>query len=97
VCAQGLSAAAETWNSVTSGGSCAGCHHSWPTRSSCWARFCGPQTLQGLLDRVDDAGAERAAASIPFLLTIRWLQDALFDIGRGAEPDLRRLREHLRV
>jgi aminoglycoside 2''-phosphotransferase len=58
--------------------------------------FCGSHTLQGLLDRLDDADAERASASIPFLLTVRWLQDALYVIGRGGEPCLRRLREHLR-
>jgi aminoglycoside phosphotransferase (APT) family kinase protein len=40
--------------------------------------FCGPQTLQGLLDRMDGADAARALASIPFLLTIRRLQDALY-------------------
>jgi len=57
--------------------------------------FCGPRTLQGLLDRLADADAERAAASIPFLLTVRWLQDALYDIERGVEPSLRRLHEHL--
>jgi aminoglycoside 2''-phosphotransferase len=57
--------------------------------------FCGPQTLQGLLERRDPADAERAAASIPFLLTIRWLQDALFDIDRGDEPYLGLLHEHL--
>jgi aminoglycoside 2''-phosphotransferase len=47
------------------------------------AAFCGPQTLQGLLDRLPDADAERAAASIPFLLTVRRLQDALYDTGRA--------------
>jgi aminoglycoside 2''-phosphotransferase len=57
--------------------------------------FCGSHTLQGLLDRLDAADAERASASIPFLLTVRWLQDAVFDIGRGDEPCLRRLHEHL--
>jgi len=57
--------------------------------------FCGPGTLQGMLDRLADADAERAMASIPFLLTVRWLQDAHFDIGRGDEPCLRRLHEHL--
>jgi aminoglycoside phosphotransferase (APT) family kinase protein len=57
--------------------------------------FCGPHTLQGLLDRLDDADAERASASIPFLLTVRWLQDALIIIRRGGEPRLRRLHEHL--
>jgi aminoglycoside 2''-phosphotransferase len=58
--------------------------------------FCGPQTLRGLLDRLAAGDAERAAASIPFLLTVRWLQDALYDIQRGVEPDLRRLHDHLR-
>jgi len=57
--------------------------------------FCGPHTLQGLLDRLPDADAQRAAASIPFLLTVRWLQDALYDIERGVEPSLCRLHEHL--
>jgi hypothetical protein len=55
--------------------------------------FCGPDTLQGLLDRLDGDG--RASSSIPFLLTLRWLQDAVFDVHRGDEPDLPRLREHL--
>lgn len=36
-----------------------------------------------------------SSASIPFLLTVRWLQDAHFVIGRGGEPCLRRLHEHL--
>jgi aminoglycoside 2''-phosphotransferase len=57
--------------------------------------FCGPHTLQGLLDRLPDAHAARAAASIPFLLTLRWLQDAVFDIARGDEPCLRLLHEQL--
>jgi aminoglycoside 2''-phosphotransferase len=55
--------------------------------------FCGPRTLRGLLDRLDAGGAERARASVPFLLTVRWLQDALFDMARGDEPDLRVLRQ----
>lgn len=57
--------------------------------------FCGPHTLRGVLDRLADADAERAAASIPFLLTVRWLQDALYNIERGFEPSLHRLHEHL--
>jgi aminoglycoside phosphotransferase (APT) family kinase protein len=57
--------------------------------------FCGSQTLHGLLDRLDDADVERASASIPFLLTVRWLQDAVFIIGRGGEPCLCRLQTHL--
>jgi aminoglycoside 2''-phosphotransferase len=57
--------------------------------------FCGPRTLLGLLDRLDDMAAERAAASTPFLLAVRWLQDALYDIARGDEPCLRRLRDDL--
>jgi aminoglycoside 2''-phosphotransferase len=57
--------------------------------------FCGPHTLQGLLERMEDADAERVSASIPFLITVRWLQDALYDIDRGDEPCLRRLRRHL--
>jgi aminoglycoside 2''-phosphotransferase len=48
--------------------------------------FCGPRTLQGLLDRMDPADAERARASIPFLLTIRGLQDAVYDAARGQDP-----------
>ena len=48
--------------------------------------FCGPQTLRGLLDRLDDADAERACASIPFLLTLRRLQDAIYEIARGGDP-----------
>jgi aminoglycoside 2''-phosphotransferase len=58
--------------------------------------FCGPDTLQGLLDRLPAADAARAAASIPFLLTLRWLQDAVFDIARGEEPYLRLLHAQLR-
>jgi aminoglycoside 2''-phosphotransferase len=46
--------------------------------------FCGPQTLQGLLDRLDEDAAERAAASIPFLLAFRRLQDAAYDIALNA-------------
>jgi aminoglycoside 2''-phosphotransferase len=46
--------------------------------------FCGPRTLQGLLDRLDAAAAERATASIPFLLAVRRLQDALYDIQLNA-------------
>jgi aminoglycoside phosphotransferase (APT) family kinase protein len=46
--------------------------------------FCGPQTLQGLLDRLPESDAARAAASIPFLLTLRWMQDAIFDAARGS-------------
>jgi aminoglycoside 2''-phosphotransferase len=57
--------------------------------------FCGPRTLRGLLDRMDDTDAERAAAGIPFLLTVRWVQDALYDIERGDDPCLHRLRAHL--
>jgi aminoglycoside 2''-phosphotransferase len=57
--------------------------------------FCGPHTLRGLLDRLDRRDAERASASVPFLLTLRWTQDAVFDLHRGDEPDLPRLREHL--
>jgi aminoglycoside phosphotransferase (APT) family kinase protein len=41
--------------------------------------FCGPCTLQGLLDRMDDADAARASATIPFLLSVRRRQDALYD------------------
>jgi aminoglycoside phosphotransferase (APT) family kinase protein len=46
--------------------------------------FCGPRTLQGVLDRMDDADAARASASIPFLLTLRWAQDALYEAGRSS-------------
>jgi aminoglycoside phosphotransferase (APT) family kinase protein len=63
--------------------------------------FCGPQTLQGLLGRMDDADTARARAAIPFLLTIRWLQDLNLVIRDGdeelAERCLYRLREHLRT
>lgn len=57
--------------------------------------FCGPHTLRGLLERLSDDAAARAMASIPFLLTIRWLQDALYITARGGRPSLRRLRDHL--
>jgi aminoglycoside phosphotransferase (APT) family kinase protein len=40
--------------------------------------FCGPDTLQGLLDRLDDGDDERASASIPFLLALREPQDAAY-------------------
>jgi aminoglycoside 2''-phosphotransferase len=59
--------------------------------------FCGARTLAGLLERMNESEAERARATIPFLLTIRWLQDASY-IGerrQQAEPAIRRLREHL--
>jgi len=46
--------------------------------------FCGPRTLQGLLDRLDPADAQRASAAIPFLLSVRRLQDALYDELRAA-------------
>jgi hypothetical protein len=49
--------------------------------------FCGPNTLAGLLARRSDAAAARASASIPFLLTVRRLQDALY-MGR-ARPGAR--------
>jgi aminoglycoside 2''-phosphotransferase len=58
--------------------------------------FCGPHVLQGLLDRLPAADAARAAASIPFLVTLRWLQDAVFEIARGDEACLRLLHEQLR-
>ena len=48
--------------------------------------FCGPNTLQGLLDRLDPADPERACAGIPFRTTVRWLRDALYAIDRGGEP-----------
>lgn len=62
--------------------------------------FCGRQTLQGLLDRMDSADAERVEASLPFLLIIRWLQDVSYTVGRGGDDELvdrglRRLREEL--
>jgi aminoglycoside 2''-phosphotransferase len=46
--------------------------------------FCGPATLRGLLDRLDPAGAERAEASIPFLLALRWVQDTVYDLESSA-------------
>jgi aminoglycoside phosphotransferase (APT) family kinase protein len=63
--------------------------------------FCGRQTLQGLLERMDPADAVRVEASLPFLLSIRWLQDISSTISRGGDQDLvdrglRRLREHLK-
>jgi hypothetical protein len=45
-------------------------------------------------DRIELLGAG-TRAGIPFLLTVRWLQDALHVIGRGGEPRLDRLHEHL--
>jgi aminoglycoside 2''-phosphotransferase len=51
--------------------------------------FCGPRTLQGVLDRMDDADAARATASIPFLLTLRWAQDALYEAERSSPPPRR--------
>jgi aminoglycoside phosphotransferase (APT) family kinase protein len=62
--------------------------------------FCGRQTLQGLLDRMHPADAGRVEASLPFLLSIRWLQDISYTISRGGDQELvdqglRRLREHL--
>jgi aminoglycoside phosphotransferase (APT) family kinase protein len=64
--------------------------------------FCGRQTLQGLLERMDPADAGRADASLPFLLTIHWLQDISYTISRGGDDELvdrglRRLREHLQT
>jgi aminoglycoside phosphotransferase (APT) family kinase protein len=61
--------------------------------------FCGPYTLEGLLERLGGAGAERARASLPFLLTVRWLQD-LAIVSRSGDAQLahhcrERLREHL--
>jgi aminoglycoside phosphotransferase (APT) family kinase protein len=41
--------------------------------------FCGTHTLDGLLERLDDVERRRARAGVPFLLSIRWLQDALSD------------------
>jgi aminoglycoside 2''-phosphotransferase len=62
--------------------------------------FCGRQTLHGLLERMDRADAVRVEASLPFLLSIRWLQDISYTIRRGGDQDLvdkglHRLREHL--
>jgi aminoglycoside 2''-phosphotransferase len=48
--------------------------------------FCGPRTLEGLLERLPVAEAERARASIPFLLSVRWLADAVFDLRRATAP-----------
>jgi aminoglycoside phosphotransferase (APT) family kinase protein len=63
--------------------------------------FCGPQTLHSLLERVSRADADRTYAGLPYLLTIRWLQDlTLVTRERDeelAERPLRRLREHLRT
>jgi aminoglycoside phosphotransferase (APT) family kinase protein len=42
--------------------------------------FCGPATLRGLLDRMDPADAARAVARIPFLLALRRVQDAVYDV-----------------
>jgi aminoglycoside phosphotransferase (APT) family kinase protein len=62
--------------------------------------FCGLRTLEGLLRRLDGADAERARASLPFLLTVRWLQDLAIVSSGGhaklAEYCRERLREHLR-
>jgi aminoglycoside phosphotransferase (APT) family kinase protein len=62
--------------------------------------FCGPRVLGGVLERTDGADAERARLSIPFLLTVRWLADALYVRGRGGDAEqvgrpLAVLREHL--
>jgi aminoglycoside 2''-phosphotransferase len=59
--------------------------------------FCGARTLDGLLEHVDDVGRRRARASIPFLLSIRWLQDAHYVMHRGGDPApaLRRLADNL--
>jgi aminoglycoside 2''-phosphotransferase len=54
--------------------------------------FCGPDTLQGLLDRLPRANAERASASIPFLLSLRRLQDAVFARDRLRPAPARRSR-----
>jgi hypothetical protein len=48
-----------------------------------------------VLERLTAADAARASASIPFLLTVRGLQDAVS--GGGDEAALRRLRDHLRA
>jgi hypothetical protein len=63
--------------------------------------FCGSQVLHSLLERLDHVERERVSASIPFLLSVRWLQDARDVKNRGGEPGrvercLQRLREHLR-
>jgi aminoglycoside phosphotransferase (APT) family kinase protein len=65
------------------------------------AAFCGPETLDGLLARLSTSDAARARASLPFMLTIRWLQD-LAIVARTADDRLtesarRRLLEHLRA
>jgi aminoglycoside phosphotransferase (APT) family kinase protein len=61
--------------------------------------FCGRRTLDGLLERLDGADADRARASLPFLLTVRWLQDLALVSRRGdaklAEYCHERLRKHL--
>jgi aminoglycoside phosphotransferase (APT) family kinase protein len=63
--------------------------------------FCGPETLRGLLARLSTADAARARAGLPFMLTIRWLQDlaivARTEDDRLTESVRRRLLEHLRA
>jgi aminoglycoside phosphotransferase (APT) family kinase protein len=61
--------------------------------------FCGLRILEGLLQRLDSADSERARASLPFLLTVRWLQD-LAIVSSGGDAKLaeycrERLRRHL--
>jgi aminoglycoside phosphotransferase (APT) family kinase protein len=64
--------------------------------------FCGRRTLDGLLTRLDSDARERTRLSIPFLLTIRWLADAMYVKRRGGDREqiagaLRKLREHLQA
>jgi aminoglycoside phosphotransferase (APT) family kinase protein len=63
--------------------------------------FCGPQILHGLLTRLSTADAARARAGLPFMLTIRWLQDlaivARKDDQQVTESCRRRLLEHLQA
>jgi aminoglycoside phosphotransferase (APT) family kinase protein len=62
--------------------------------------FCGPRTLEGLLQRLDSADSERARVSLHFLLTVRWLQDLAIvcsrDDAKLVEYCRERLRGHLR-
>jgi aminoglycoside phosphotransferase (APT) family kinase protein len=61
--------------------------------------FCGPRTQHGLLARLSTSDAARARASLPFMLTIRWLQDLAILIRTRDEQSIesarRRLVEHL--
>jgi aminoglycoside 2''-phosphotransferase len=69
--------------------------------------FCGPETIEHLLARRPATHAARAREILPFLLTVRWLQDlalvsaAETDTDTGGDPELTasalaRLQDHLR-